>query len=105
MPRPMAYRRHQRHAHINRKKRIIKEQNDYWRYKYDGDLDKGKIHCSCPLCRHKSRDEATHSTHQKVAAAIDGLEEYGPAGCKAMERILHRTKGMPTLNIGESSPN
>lgn len=44
------YYRKQRAKHIKRKKRIIHEQNDYWKYKFDGDLNKGKIHCSCWLC-------------------------------------------------------
>ena len=35
---------------------IIHEQGDYWNYRHDGELDKGKIHCSCPYCRRKSQD-------------------------------------------------
>ncbi len=46
-----AYTRYQRNSHINRKKRIIHDMNDYWYYRYDGILSKGKIHCSCPMCR------------------------------------------------------
>lgn len=23
----------------------------YWSFKFDGQLDKGKTHCSCPMCR------------------------------------------------------
>lgn len=44
------YQRYQRYRHINRKKRIIHDQNDYWKYKFEGELSKGKIHCSCWLC-------------------------------------------------------
>lgn len=55
------YYREQRQKHINRKKRIIKEQNDYWSYTHDGELSKGKIHCGCPLCRCK-----TNNKHRKV---------------------------------------
>ena len=48
-----AYTRYQRNSHINRKKRIIHDMNDYWYYTYEGVLSKGKIHCSCALCRLK----------------------------------------------------
>lgn len=52
------YRRIQRRRVINRKKRIIKGQNNYWHYKNEGELSKGKIHCSCWMCRSKSYDRA-----------------------------------------------
>lgn len=48
------YYRKQRAKHINRKKRIIHSQNDYWYYKFSGELDKGKIHCSCWMCSGKT---------------------------------------------------
>ena len=50
--------RHNKYKTIARKKRIIHSQNDYWHFKYENELSKGKIHCSCPLCRHKSYDRA-----------------------------------------------
>lgn len=56
MSRSRAYTRHQRINHIGRKKHIIHSQNDYWRVKHDGMLSKGKIHCSCSMCRVKSYD-------------------------------------------------
>ena len=51
--RSRGYYREQRQKHIERKKRIIKELGDYWRIPHDGMLSKGKIHCSCPMCRGK----------------------------------------------------
>ncbi|MDE5557378.1 MAG: hypothetical protein K2J32_06740 [Ruminococcus sp.] len=48
-----AYTRYQRNSHINRKKHIIRDTNNYWYYRYEGKLSKGKIHCSCPMCRLK----------------------------------------------------
>lgn len=54
MYRTSEYRRHQRKRVINRKKHIIHEQNDYWNYKHEGCLDKGKIHCSCWMCSAKT---------------------------------------------------
>ena len=54
MSRSRAYTRYQRINHIGRKKRIIHKQNDYWHYKFEGMLSKGKIHCSCWMCRAKT---------------------------------------------------
>lgn len=56
MKRDRAYYRYQRRKHIERKKKIIKRvsgvgNDPYWIYKHEGELSKGKIHCSCPLCR------------------------------------------------------
>lgn len=54
------YYRIQRQKHINRKKRIIKEQNNYWHYKHEGVLNKGKIHCGCGMCRSKTNNKGKH---------------------------------------------
>ena len=54
MYRTRDFRRAERRRHINRKKRIIKDQNNYWHYEHDGVLSKGKIHCSCWLCSNKT---------------------------------------------------
>jgi len=56
MNRSRSYYRRERKKHINRKKRIIKlvsgiGNEPYWYYRYEGELSKGKIHCSCPMCR------------------------------------------------------
>ena len=55
MSRSRAFTRYQRRAHISRKKRIIAEEN-IWNYKFEGQLSKGKIHCSCPMCLVKFYD-------------------------------------------------
>lgn len=56
--RSRAYYRSERNLHIARKKGIIKRVSGVssnhdliWTVKHDGELSKGKIHCSCPLCR------------------------------------------------------
>lgn len=54
MNRTRDYYRKQRANHINRKKRIIHSQDDYWNYKFSGQLSKGKIHCSCWMCSSKT---------------------------------------------------
>jgi hypothetical protein len=62
------YYREQRQKHINRKKRIIKEQQYplFWGYKHEGELSKGKIHCSCWMCRQKTYDNWKHSDKQRI---------------------------------------
>lgn len=85
------YYRKQRKSHIDRKKRIIKDQNDYWHYKYDGVLSKGKIHCSCWMCRHKFYQEAAMSDVRKAISAIDKLVDSG-FGYDLIEHIKRRTR-------------
>ena len=56
MSRTRAYTRKMRAKHIKRKKRIT---SHYWSadtypyYPHDGMYSKGKIHCSCRMCRSK----------------------------------------------------
>ena len=38
-----------------RKFNIVKSLHNYWYYPHFGMYRKGKIHCSCPLCRAKTR--------------------------------------------------
>lgn len=56
MKRTRAYRRKMRAKHIKRKKNIVSHwsgfENGY--YPHDGMYSKGKIHCSCPLCKEKA---------------------------------------------------
>jgi hypothetical protein len=62
MKRDRAYYREQRQKHIDRKKKIIKDQQYplFWGYKYEGELSKGKIHCSCGMCRSKTNNKGKH---------------------------------------------
>lgn len=56
MSRNSAYTRKMRAKHIKRKKKIVSYwpgfENGY--YTHDGMYSKGKIHCSCPLCKSKA---------------------------------------------------
>lgn len=55
-------RRDMRQRKIDRKERIIKEQNDFYFYKdQPGRLNKAKIHCSCPMCSTKTNTKASKS--------------------------------------------
>lgn len=59
MKRERQYYREVRRKTIKRKKSIIsKKQN--WIYSNEGKLAKGKIHCSCWMCRKKNYDELSH---------------------------------------------
>ena len=66
-----AYYRTERRNHINRKKRIIKRvsgvgNDPYWYVKHDGELSKGKIHCSCPICRYYGPSAAEMRAKEKM---------------------------------------
>jgi len=46
--------RHHRKRVIARKKEFIKKSG-FWHYKFEGQLGKGKIHCSCRMCSGKTK--------------------------------------------------
>lgn len=46
-----------------------------WERGAAGRLSKGKIHCSCPLCRRKSYDEPSARDRRKALSAADQLRE------------------------------
>lgn len=73
MYRTKSYRLHQRRRVIEWKKRFIKQNGDYWVYTHEGRLAKGKIHCSCGMCRY----ESTHGelTKKKNYLLDLGMEE------------------------------
>ena len=60
MNRPRNYYRRMRAKHIKRKKNIVSHYaafrvlDGFTYYKHDGMFSKGKIHCSCPLCKSKA---------------------------------------------------
>lgn len=59
MNRNREYYRRERQKHINRKKKILHEYlHDYSWYENEGELAKGKIHCSCGLCRAKTNNKS-----------------------------------------------
>lgn len=60
MNRDKAYYREMRKKHIARKKRIVHDcyyNIDNW-YNCDGKYSKGKIHCSCGMCRAKTNNKS-----------------------------------------------
>ena len=77
MNREKSYYREMRKKHINRKKRIVKKAysliDNY--YEHDGMYSKGKIHCSCWMCRRKSYDEATMMDKRNAGKQICSLIE------------------------------
>ena len=62
MNRSRAYRRFQRNRAIHHKSMILRDywklnDADYWTPERYGVLAKGKVHCSCWMCRRKSYDD------------------------------------------------
>ncbi len=82
MSRTRAYTRKMRAKAIKRKKRIVSNWRwwgDYPFYPHDGMYSKGKIHCSCPLCKSKAYYGKHLFTRQEVLAVLrmhEGDEEY-----------------------------
>lgn len=81
MERDRAYYRYQRKRHIKRKMGILRrlggaEYLTAWSRDEYGRLSKGKIHCSCWMCRAKSYDEPTHSDRQARELADQQVKEY-----------------------------
>lgn len=76
MNRTRDYYRKQRAKHIARKKRIIRGLNGYWGYEHEGELAKGKIHCSCPWCRSKSYDHKAAKDLARIEAMNESEKYY-----------------------------
>lgn len=81
MQRPTAERRHNNQRVINRKTQILR--HEWW---YDGfedwthggqrnRLNKGKIHCSCPLCAAKTKvlgpKISEYKQYEKLQSSLD----------------------------------
>ena len=80
MKKTRAYRRSQRERVINRKICILRkfggEENVFaWSRGKKGRFAKGKIHCSCKMCRTKSHDILSHSDERKLLAAQQQMSE------------------------------
>jgi len=43
--------------------------------KKKGRLAKGKIHCSCPMCRRKSYDNLSHTDRKKLLSGKQQIED------------------------------
>lgn len=81
MNRSRDYYRKMRAKHIKRKKNIVSHwkwfENGY--YPYDGMYSKGKIHCSCPLCKEKAYYGKHIPTLNELSSydkMKDGINEY-----------------------------
>lgn len=85
MSRDRRFTRVQRVKHIRRKQRIIKEQGNYWHYEHAGSLSKGKIHCSCPMCRRKSYDSPKI---QDVRSLEKGYDEMSEEDIKSLRHLI-----------------
>lgn len=61
---------------IQKKKMGIKEVNKIYDERRKGQLGKGKIHCSCPMCRTKSYDELSRRDQAELERSIQQLKEF-----------------------------
>ncbi len=77
-----AYTRYQRNRAINRKFNILRRNmgtelaNEFYPKKRKGQLSKGKVHCSCPMCRRKSYDELSHRDKSKLIYDLQAINDY-----------------------------
>ena len=91
MNRDKNYYRKMRAKHIRRKKTIAEKLYGEGYYKCDGAYDKGKIHCSCPMCSRKTNNRGKnrlkhgnyypskdwkHSDLQKIQKIENEIKEY-----------------------------
>ena len=85
-----AFVRAMRRKHIKRKKQIAEKLYGHGYYKCDGKYDKGKVHCSCPMCSRKTNNKGKnrlkhgnyypskdwkHSDQLKIESMDDQLKE------------------------------
>ena len=92
MKRNRAYYRWHRLRVINRKTDMLmrlggEEYVEGWTRGKPGRLAKGKIHCSCPMCRRKSYDSPSHSDVKQKEGLKQQILDYGIAG---MERRKYK---------------
>lgn len=79
--RTRAYRRHKRRCAIQKKRNKITKRYGYKEgydmFPLDGQLAKGKIHCSCNNCKVKKSNKGwKHSDVRQLIRVYDDYEEY-----------------------------
>lgn len=74
------YRRFQRENHIAKRKRIAKEcyGGDGWVYANEGVFNKGKVHCSCALCR-PAKHGWCKSYYEEIGEKLEKFEKKATA--------------------------
>jgi hypothetical protein len=78
MKRTRSFTRKMRAKHIRRKKSITRNYHawdEYPYYQHDGMYSKGKVHCSCPLCKEKAYIGKHPLTRQEKIALLKLKEE------------------------------
>lgn len=55
-----SFKRAMRRKHINRRKKIAQKIYGNNFEIIDGKYDKGKVHCSCPMCSRKTNNKGKH---------------------------------------------
>lgn len=75
-----AWRRYKNYTKAKRKAKIVHDQNNYWYYPHFGQYVKGKINCSCPMCRRKTRNRG-------IAAYYHGAYNWKPSDKKKIDSL------------------
>ena len=107
MYRTREYRLAQRTRVIRRKKwitRVCRRIEDY--YRYDGQYDKGKTHCSCGLCRDRDHRGGHLLTKAELIArdkAREELAQYEKEQGRALRNIPPSAVRLPRSQRGESA--
>jgi hypothetical protein len=82
LKRNKSYYRYQRNRAINRKFNILRkdwgteETEKFYDKTNKGKLSKGKIHCSCWMCREKSYIELKHTDKKKILKCNQSLNDF-----------------------------
>lgn len=85
--RDRGYYRFQRRKHIKAKKLKASSWGDYFFFDHEGKLDKGKIHCSCWMCRAKTYDSYKHSDEIKIERLNSSEEDFENENLDFLEEI------------------
>ena len=81
MSRTRSWRRFQRNRAIHHKSMILRDYwklnyPDYWTPERYGVLSKGKVHCSCWMCRTKSYDDPRIMDKRRTISQRQDWEDY-----------------------------
>ena len=86
-----AYTREMREKHIARKKRIVHQypyMGEY--YDCDGKYSKGKIHCSCGMCRSKTNNKSWRK--RKIHGNYAPNHNWKPSDVRKLDRMDYEEK-------------
>lgn len=98
--RDRAYRRDIRNRQIRRKKQICQKALGFDWYFQDGRYSKGKIDCSCWLCKPSSRYHKMSTYKDAVREYIFELEKEECTGTGSSKQVLRKMKNASYYSAG-----